>query len=319
MIRFGADAVVRNASSLSALSASSSSYPFNSDNLSSVVRVPPAQTQAGADAREAQTGGTGGAGGEAGQADTDIDIDRLLADGASRTASLHASVLDKATFLSSLTLTSGKSTGWDRTKDRLFNSSHSLAQRHANSSHAEPDAADTAADAFYLDLGKRRRAHVSGFYNEDVRFRAQLRNGETASAAVSADSSSEDAGGGTSGKHVNAVKIPRNLSCPQLLDYMLIDAAVVTTLYRRKQQAWLDAHAALLSEEQVRKLRRSIAASGSRDPNDGDLDSRNLDHGAGLNGSGAAAAPGDGGWSEAQEELLQRSLAEGFLDWTQVE
>jgi hypothetical protein len=319
MIRFGADDVVRNASSRPARTSSTS------------TQVPPALPHTGTGAQQTQAGGAGGngggEGGGAGDETAELDIDWLLADGASRTATLHASVLDKANFLSSLSLTSGKSTGWDRTKDRLFNSSHSLSQRHGNSSHAEADSGELANDAFYLDLGKRRRAHVSGFYNEDVRFREQLRNGVAAAAAGSVDSTSDDAAGDGVGKHANSVKVPRNLSCPVLLDYMLIDTAAVTAMYRRKQQAWFDAHAALLSEEQLRKLLKTLGASAPKDPDDGDpsyrdsnsrnSSSRNSNYGAHVGDGEAAAAQGAGGWSEEQERELQRLLDEGFLDWTQ--
>ncbi len=307
MIRFGADDVVRNASSRPARTPSTS------------TPVPPALPHTG-------TGGAGGKGGGegrgAGDETAELDIDWLLADGASRTATLHASVLDKANFLSSLSLTSGKSTGWDRTKDRLFNSSHSLSQRHGNSSHAEGDSGELANDAFYLDLGKRRRAHVSGFYNEDVRFREQLRNGVAATAAGPVDSNSDDEAGEGMGKHANAVKIPRNLSCPMLLDYMLIDTAAVTAMYRRKQQAWFDANAALLSEEQLRKLLKTLGASAPKEPADAhpsyrDSNSRNSNNGAHGGDGEAAAAQGAGVWSEEQERELQRLLDEGFLDWTQ--
>ena len=149
MIRFGADAAVRNVSSASA------------------AAQQPQEGAAGAGEVKA-----------AGDAVEGFDIDSLLADGARRTAKLHASVLNQASSLSSLTMATGKSSNWDHTKDRLYNTSHGLQQSTNNaSSHGEQANASLSGalgeDAtlssnapkgagFYIDLGKRRRAHVSG-------------------------------------------------------------------------------------------------------------------------------------------------------------
>lgn len=54
----------------------------------------------------------------------------------------------------------------------------------------------------------------------------------------------------------NEVKVPRNLSGQLLFDFMLIDMAAVTELYTRKRRAWLDQHAAAISEEQLKKFHR---------------------------------------------------------------
>ena len=102
-----------------------------------------------------------------------------------RTNKLHASVLSKATSLSQLSMASGKTSGFNHKKDRLYNASlansQPLSHRKANGSEfaRDEDAAARAADAvtggeagaadataataapFYIDLGKRRRTHVS--------------------------------------------------------------------------------------------------------------------------------------------------------------
>ncbi len=94
-----------------------------------------------------------------------------------RTNKLHASVLSKATSLSQLSMASGKSSGFDHKKDRLYNASQPLSHRKANGSEfaRDEDAAARAADAvtgeagatdataataapFYIDLGKWLKA-----------------------------------------------------------------------------------------------------------------------------------------------------------------
>jgi superfamily II DNA/RNA helicase len=176
MIRFGADAAVRNCSA--------STAEANS----------PAATHTGAAAAAGVAAGAAAAGEISTTEDGEgqFDIESLLAEGATRTAKLHASVLSKASSLSSLTMATGKSSNWDRTKDRLYNTSHGLQQSinasnssqlaHPSHPHGvgdDPALANspTAGAGFYLDLGRRRRAHVSGFYNEEAAFREQLRSG----------------------------------------------------------------------------------------------------------------------------------------------
>lgn len=273
----------------------------------------------------------------------DIDIESLLAQGAMRTAKLHASLLNKASALSSLTMASGKSTGWDRTKDRLYNTSHGLdrlyntshaitqhagnvSETEANSTHIHSSGSDAAesvknGEVFYLDLGKRRRAHVSGFYNEEAAFRDQLRSVVGTTSDADSSNSVED-----KMSPENHVKVPRNLSCPQLFDFMLLDIQAITTLYRLKRSAWLHAHAAAVSEEQLKKLHKTLLASVAL-PRDlaytslVDLPANgvpcNAEDGTALDGTSMDATSNASVWSDAQEAELQQELACGFLGWTQ--
>ena len=318
MIRFGADAVVRNAS----LQAQPpppppTARPLRQARSSHGAREQPAQQQ---QQQQQQAKDADAAGAEAILSpDLELlDIDSLLASGASRTAQLHASVLGRASSLAHLTMASGKSTGWDRTKDRLYNTSLSLPLDVGNATHlANTSNIHTRSDggasggggagldsgtAFYIDLGKRRRTHVTGFYNEEAAFREQLRWSKQAGASVAElEVSSEDKTGEV------VLKVPRNLSCPPLSDSMLIDTAAVAALYRRKRQAWLDRNAASLSDEHLMKLRKSLLGEDAEHlpvPEDSAPEEA-----AGQEREGRC-------WGPAQEEELQAHFDNGFLDWS---
>ena len=109
-----------------------------------------------------------------------------------RTNKLHASVLSKATSLSQLSMASGKTSGFDHKKDRLYNASlansQPLSHRKANGSEfaRDEDAAARAADAvtgeagaadataataapFYIDLGKWLKASYTSSLRPHMR------------------------------------------------------------------------------------------------------------------------------------------------------
>ena len=283
MIRFGADNVFRNAST---------GPPCDSQHLSS----------GGAHMPGAVDGHQVGAGG------VHLDIDKLLEEGASRTAQLHATLLNKASALSTLTMSSGKSTSWDRTKDRLYNSSHGLTAHSRNQSDViVPNSSqgsgvcgdkDSQDMPYYLDLGRRRRTHVSGFYNEDAAFRQHLRSViGTDTDATDGDSCFEDK------PPEEQLKLPRSLLCPALFDFMLLDIPAVTALYHRKGSAWLEAHGSAVSEDQVRRLHKTLLGC-ERLPRD-------------IVSPCTTPHTPDKAWGEAEEKELQVELGVGFVDWTQ--
>jgi len=297
MIRFGADNVFRNASTA-----------CDSQHLSSGGAQMPGAVDGAVD------GHRGGASG------VRLDLDKLLEEGASRTAQLHATLLNKASALSTLTMSSGKSTSWDRTKDRLYNSSHGLTAHSRNQSDvivpSSSQGSGVCADShisqdmpFYLDLGRRRRTHVSGFYNEDAAFRQHLRS------VIGKDT---DATNGDSCFEDNApeeqMKLPRSLLCPALCDFMLLDIPAVTALYHRKGIAWLQAHASAVSEDEVRRLHKtSLGHKTSQHKTSLGCERLASD----MDSPCTTPHTADNAWGEGEEKELQVELGLGFADWTQ--
>ena len=98
-------------------------------------------------------------------------------------------------------------------------------------------------------------------------------------------------------------RLPRNLTAPTLFDSMLIDTDAVARLFRRKRQAWLDAQAAAVSEEHLRKLHKMLMGTEAMPR---ELESPVVGH-----------RLGGGGWTERDEAELQEHLMSGFLNWTQ--
>ena len=94
-----------------------------------------------------------------------------------------------------------------------------------------------------------------------------------------------------------------------IFDYMLIDMQAVTELYSLKRRAWLHQHAAAMSEEQLKKLHKSLLGSDSMP--------RHLLHSPSPCSPRRTPILEATEWGEEQEAELERYLQDGFPDWTQ--
>ena len=82
---------------------------------------------------------------------------------------------------------------------------------------------------------------------------------------------------------------------------MLVDMEAVAALYRRKKQAWLNAHAAAVSEEHLKRLYKTLLGA-ENPPRPGGACKGLVD-------------PQAAGWGPEQEAELKAYLDAGFLDW----
>eukprot|EP00960_Hanusia_phi_P054349 762629-Hanusia_phi.AAC.4 len=159
-------------------------------------------------------------------------------------------------------------TSYDKTKDVFYDQT---------SSKAPPSKRE-----FYLEIGKRRREHVEGFYNEDESFRSKIRLAEVEKKPKV--------------KPVKVpLKIPRNFSLPTFHEHQFLNISRLTELYELRISAWKLAH-------QLNHVNGSLASILKVRTGISDSISHLLGH--------------QGQWTDELQLELDRLLAEGFPSWS---
>ena len=83
----------------------------------------------------------------------------------------------------------------------------------------------SSRNEFYLEIGKRRREHVEGFYNEDDSFRSKIRLDDCEKKPKVKPAKVQ-------------LRMPRNFSLPSFYEHQLLDVSRISQLYETRIAAW---------------------------------------------------------------------------------